>query len=314
METKDERAITTDDVLGRLERRGLRVTRSMLAQDVRADYLPAPTLAPRGPRQGVGRHWPQWAVWRAVYLYRLRKRGVQGDLLRMLLYLRDGWGWEQVQPLCLTGLEKALRAQGRGITSRVRRPAPTPTNLDFLADKLAADESTSPTLARFIWGMGLFGQPLPDGSLLPFFEAFRTEFGVGSAEHGRVVEQHLAHSGLTWARVLDLVRAADATQADAARRWFLASMRSFRGVYHGYLQLHGHRGQSANPLTLCGLPRVSVQETFRSLPGRPTAAQLLAAQLGVFLMFEELGLPNDGVPSDAPEGRPGASSAEAWGA
>lgn len=287
MDARDEATITTDELLGRLGRRGLRVTRTMLAQDVRAGHLPPLTKAPRGPRQGIGRLWEPWAVRRALYLYRLRKRGTQGDLLRVLLFLHDGRGWDAVKPICLLGLTKLVRIQGRAVTGRLRHP--TPTNLDFLAEEFAAGEFASSEVARFVWGLGFFGQPLPGGSLLPLFEALRSVLGVGYAgDEIEAGERMLARLGLSWEGALALVEAADAAQAAAARRQFLASVRHWRGVYQAYLQQHGHRGQSTNPLTLCGRPGGDLQAAFRSLPGRPTPAQLLAALLVPFLVLEGL--------------------------
>lgn len=287
MDAKGEVTITSDELLGRLERRGLRVTRTMLAHDVRAGYLPAPSKAPRGPRRGIGRLWQPWAVRRAIYLYRLRRRGAQGDPLRVLLFLHDGWGWEAVKPICLAGLAKVVRIQGRAVTGRLRHP--TPTNLNLLAEDFAEREFASPAVARFVWGMGFFGQPLPGSSLLPLFEALHAVLGVGYAgEEVEAGERMLARLGLSWEGALALVEATDAARADAARRQFRAAVRRWRGVYHAYLQQHGHRGRSTNPLTLCGQPSGELQAAARSLPGRPTPAQLLAALLVPFLVLDGL--------------------------
>ncbi len=287
MDVRDEATITTDALLGRLGRRGLRVTRTMLAQDVRAGYLPPPTKAPRGPRRGIGRLWEPWAVRRAIYLYRLRRRGVQGDLLRVLLFFHDGRGWEAVRPVCLAGLAKLVRVQASPVARRLRRA--TPTNVDLFADEFAAGVFTSPAVARFVWGVGLFGRPLAGGSLLPFSEAFRTTLDADTSdEQDWAAERLVAASGLTWDRALATVEATDAAGADAARREFLAWVRWFRGLYHAYLQGHGHRGRSSNPLTLFGCPPEQLHALCRSLPGRPTPAQLLAVLLVPFLVLEGL--------------------------
>jgi hypothetical protein len=285
METTEGEPITTDALLERLAAVGLHVTRNMLAQDVRAGYLPKLGMTPRGPRGGIGRSWAPWAARRAIYLYRLRQRGAQGDLLRVLLFLQDGWGWEGVKPICLAGLGKVIGMQASPVRRRLRRV--TPTGLDFLGDEFAEGVFQSPAVARFVWGMGLFGQPLPGGSLLPFSAAFRTTLGADiSDEQDRAAERLVAGSGLTWDRAVVLVEAADAAQADAARRQLLGWTRWFRGVYHAYLAQRGIHGQSSNPLTLFGCPPAQLRALCRSLPGRPTPAQLLATLLVPFLALE----------------------------
>lgn len=285
MDARGGEPITTNELLERLGRRGLRVTRTMLAQDVRAGYLPAPEMDPRGPRGGIGRQRASWSVQRATYLYRLRRRGAQGHLLRVLLFLRDGRGWEAVKPICLAGLTKLARMQGRRVTGRLRRV--TPTNLDVLTEEFAAGEFASPAVARFVWGMGFFGRPLPGGSLQPLIEAFRTTYGLGSASAlDRSAEGLVANLGLSWAGMLVAVEAADPAQADAARQQLLAGLRWFRRLQQAYQAAHGVRGRSTNPLTLFGCPPEQLHALCRSLPGRPTPAQLLAALLGPFVVLE----------------------------
>lgn len=287
METTEGEPITTDALLERLAVVGLHVNRNMLAQDVRAGYLPTPEMEPRGPGGGIGRSWAPWAARRAIYLYRLRGRGARGDLLRVLLFFRDRWGWEEVKPICLTGLGKVIAMQASPIRRRLRRV--TPTGLEFLVDEFAEGMFNSPAVARFVWGMGLFGRPLPGGSLLPVSEAFRTTLGAGIAgEQDRAAERLVVGSGLTWDRARALVETADAPQADAARQQLLGSVRWFRGVYHVYLAQRGIRSQSSNPLTLFGCPPQQLHALCRSLPGRPTPAQLLAALLVPFLVLEGL--------------------------
>ncbi len=276
--------LTTEELLGRLERRGLGVTRNMLGQDVKAGYLPELVMDPRGPSGGIGRWWEPWAAERAVYLYRLRRRGGSGDLLRVLLFLRDGRGWEDVKPICLTGLGKLIGAQGRRVTGRLR--SPSPRALHHLVEDFAEGEFASEQVARFVWGIGFFGLPLPGGSLRPLLDTFRTVYELEAApEVDHAAEQLVARVGRSWPDVLAMVEASDETEADAARHQLLSFFQWFRGRQHAYLVRHGQRGWSANPVTLFGCPPDRLHALCRSLPGRPTPAQLLASWLGPMFLF-----------------------------
>lgn len=155
---------TTLEMLERLDRYGLGVTANMLGQDVKAGYLPKLTPDPRGPGRGIGRSWEPWTLERAVYLYRLRRRGASGSVLRLLLFFRDGWGWESVKPVCLEGFRKLVEAEQIPLnrTTRVLNPRSVNSVLEDAAEKADFKHEEVP---RFSWGMGLFGKPLPGASL-----------------------------------------------------------------------------------------------------------------------------------------------------
>ena len=162
--------ITTSELLDRLGNRGLAVTEQMLDNDVRNGFLP-------------GRPWGDWVLVRATRLYRLRRLGLRGDVLRLLLFLHDGYGWNGVKPVVLKGLQKLNRATQVGIRETVRNP--TPQSLAFNAAE-AADRQRQHLLNRLgkpksdpvqvrettmglhLGGQGLFGKPLPQGSLETF--------------------------------------------------------------------------------------------------------------------------------------------------
>jgi hypothetical protein len=278
----DRPGITTDELLRRLHSRGLEVTRNMLGQDVKAGYLPLLVMEPRG-REGIGRFWLPFAAERAVYLYRLRRRGVQGDLLRVLLFLRDGWGWEQVRPICERGLQKVLAAQAAPVRQHLRTV--TPKNLSFTLDDAAAGLFQSNALPAFIWGMNFFGEPLPGGSLQPLFAAFRNVYDSDVPESAALeAERVVRDSGLTNERLLATIQAADAVQADRAWQRFQDLLRWIRSLQHAVLIDRGAKGFSSNPLTLCGRSRVELQEMGRSLPGRITPAQMLASFFALCLI------------------------------
>lgn len=272
---KPDTYFTTDHLLARLHARGLKVTRNMLGQDVKSGYLPPLIKDPRG-RRGIGRFWPPFAVERAIYLYRLRRRGVTGNLLRVLLFLRDGWGWAQVRPICEQGVRKVLAAQASPVRRHLRTV--TPASLDFIIEDAAESVLQSDELARFIWGMNFFGQPLPGGSLQPFFSAFRSIYGQDlSPDVESEAERRIRASGLNNAQLFTIIQSADAAQVERARYSFHLFLRWLRQRQHAVLLASGEHGGSSNPLTLFGRSRGELQEMGRSLPGRPTPAQLLAS-------------------------------------
>ncbi len=114
--------ITTDNLLRMLGKISLRVTPNQLWQDVKKGYLPPSEKWGQGLGSGVIGVWDDLSVRRAVYLYRLRKRGLSGPLLRMLLFLNDGWGWKHVRPICLTGIKKIVRIEQSPINRLYRNP------------------------------------------------------------------------------------------------------------------------------------------------------------------------------------------------
>lgn len=283
MTTYDGPGITTNELLRRLHARGLEVTSNMLGQDVKAGYLPPLEMEPRGFSAGIGRLWPPFSAERAVYLYRLRRRGAQGDLLRVLLFLRDGWGWEQVRPICERGMQKVLVAQTAPVRRHLRTV--TPRNLSFITEDAAEGLFQSNTLPAFVWGMNFFGEPLPGRSLQPFFAAFRTAYGHDVPESVDLeAEQLVRDSGLSNERLMATIHSADVEQVERARQRFGQLLRWLRSLQHALLINSGKPGNSSNPLTLCGRSKVELQEMGRSLPGRITPAQMLASFFALSLI------------------------------
>lgn len=286
MAMHDGSGITTNELLRRLHARGLEVTRNMLGQDVQAGYLPSLLMDPRG-RGGIGRFWSPFAAERAVYLYRLRRRGVQGDLLRVLLFLRDGWGWEGVRPICERGMQKVLAAQTSPVRKHLRTV--TPESLSFITEDAAEGMFQSNVLARFVWGMNFFGQPSLGGSLQPFLAVFRTVYDLDVPESVDLeAEQLVRDSGLSNERLMATIQSADAEQVERARLRFGHLLRWFRSLQQAFLTNSGERGFSSNPLTLCGKSKVELQEMGRSLPGRITPSQMLASVFALCLIETQM--------------------------
>src|SRR4051794_26911641 len=85
--------VQTDGLAAKLRALGYKVSQELLWLDIHKGWL-SPSM-PEHSRSGKGRtaQWSPPAVRRAVYMARLRKRGVNGRVLPLLLWMRDGWGW-----------------------------------------------------------------------------------------------------------------------------------------------------------------------------------------------------------------------------
>lgn len=77
------------------------VTREKLAYDCRWGYLPHPQADVHDSGRGRAGWYPAFTLPRAKYLYRLRKRGCEARTIRILLFLRDAWGWEWIREDCI---------------------------------------------------------------------------------------------------------------------------------------------------------------------------------------------------------------------
>lgn len=285
--------ITTDELLGALHRRGLAVTSNMLGQDVKAGYLPPLLKEPRGPSRGIGRLWTPLAAERAIYLYRLRRRGAKGPVLRLLLFLRDGWDWEGIKPVCQEGLAKCIAIERSPLARKLRER--TPEAVDFVISDVTEGVFVHGEIPRFSWGIGLFGRPLPGGSLQALFGAIAQVYGSQvPPEMVRTVELLIGKANLTWDRGLRILAEADALLAEIARQEFKAQLVRMRHAQWQLLQRHGIKDVPASPLSLGGMPPDTVQTILRQLPHRPTAGQLLGASFAMTLVsvqaLRELGI------------------------
>lgn len=286
--------ITTDKLLKKLTDIGLTVSQNMLAQDVKKGYLPSPEKSGRGPRQGVGGLWNELAVRRAVYLYRLRSRKVTGDLLRVILFLKDGWGWSEVKQICLAGLQKMILVQSSPVRKHLRKP--TPSNVEFCFDEIAEETDTNPKTEAFILGMGLFGKPIAGGSLQHLFSTFQPFFIPDGNSKGKdffktlttLTEQFIVELGFTWEDLVKLVKTADDAVANKARLHLHQQRREFRQMLRKHNTLNGIHNGSTNFLTFCGQSEKSLKAVFRTIPQRITVAQLLGSCLVPAIALERI--------------------------
>ena len=282
--------MTTGDLRERLAHRGLVVTEQMLDNDVHDNYLPK-------------RPWDAWVLPRATRLYRLRRLGIRGQVLRLLLFLRDGYGWADVKPVTLKGLQKLNRATEVGIRETVRNP--TPQSLAFsaaeaadaqrrhLLNRMGKPESdpmqVRETTMSFIWGLGLFGKPLPQGSLKtfePLAHLFHPEASDDDVTTGiNIFEEALKFAGLTWEDYETLVEQCDEACAKEAARDVWSTLLMLRRKVHESVRIHGDPLRSSNPLTLFGdwgSPQAT--EFWKSFPERITPAQMLGVLLATSII------------------------------
>lgn len=287
-----EGVIPTSEVLARLRRAGLPVKVNMLKKDTEDGYLP------HLPREHVGRRealWEPWAVRRALYLYRLRHRlghrGIRGDLLRVLLFLRDGWGWDRVQPLCLKGARKVFGGQLRLVPRHLK--AVTRKGLASAMDDIAPEAGLSLPAALFVYGLAVFGQPLEKASLEDVMLVTHHALQLGELNQDTVAameraERLTAESGMSCEALLKAVEAADRDRADLARRMLLGQLRIYRQVLHSSAHRGGLQFRSTNLLAFLGAPTDAIERQLRAMYGRPTRAQLAAALLAPFIFVTRL--------------------------
>lgn len=170
----DEREIrdnvNTDETLMRLA--DWDVTREHLAYDVRHHYLPPPDSDIHESGRGRGGRYKPFAVRRARMLCRLRKLKCDPRTIRLVLFLKDGWGWEYIRDDCLTSTAKVVGLSLNGL----KRYAPSGDVDDFAVDNiiehqyqamLSKVDNPSPDLkptsqetTRFVLGTFGTGEPI----------------------------------------------------------------------------------------------------------------------------------------------------------
>lgn len=290
--------LTTSKVLALLKKRGLSVSVNMIRQDIVDKYLPPPIWNRLSPNE-EGR-WEDWAYRRAVYLYRLRKRGVSGELLKVLLFYRDGWGWDNVQPICLAGVEKMVKLNAIPVKTHLRNP--NPQSIAFVEPDILGDSSLEKRglllkkrLARFVWGVGFFGRSLAGGTIMEFHNTIRPLFtskGDSLEKNdafyigmGLIAKAMIQDLGLSWEKITQLVKMADSQIANNARLSFRDHQRYLRDNFHAYFRNQSIKSQSTNLKTLFGSSKNDLASVLRSLPQRITQAQLLASCLAPFIVM-----------------------------
>lgn len=286
----EERGVSTEEVQRHLQRSGLRVTRTMLDNDVHDDYLPP-------------RPWPVWVLRRAERLYRLRARGLKGDVLRLLLFARDGKQWESIAPVVVAGFKRCTKSMQVGIKDTVRNPTSKAMEtllpevverhhehlIERIGPERAAGVKTQPSTMAFAWGMGLFGKPLEGGSLIsmePLMRAMNPQWDAETTTASReLTEETFAALGLTWEKQISILESVDEAKAAAALPTLWRYIRDQRTFVHRLAVKDGKQKHCTNPLSIFGYFEQSKNDGFwDNMPERLTPAQALGAQIGIVVI------------------------------
>lgn len=299
--------ITTRDLVEGLRRLGLDVSEKQLANDTADRFLPPRRLGP--VREGRGRTglWEPWMVHRAERLYRLRRHKdadgqplVYGDTLRILLFIRDGWGWApDIRELALTAYDKCLAANLAPVRRYVRGE-PDREKIEFALD---AHDVTLVPAERYATGMAAVGQPLEGGSLKGVFRAaqaiglasFPPSFvklfaplGIhDSVDLAATLSTSFSGGGHEMIKsLLENLSDRDAHDGVPAFIGYITRMR--RGV-HAAAIAEGKKGQPTSPLSCFGFTQRRLEREFRAMkmPQRVTPAQWLALMIGVSVISDQ---------------------------
>jgi hypothetical protein len=294
---------TTREVLDRLQRLGLSVTTTMIADDTREHYLPERETAHLG-RDGASGMWEPWMERRAERLYRLRAlnrqkhRGPSGNVLRLLLFIADGWGWDTVKKTCMEGYRIFVRGSMRGASNRLRRRPLTLESLQDAAYEIAEDQyrPEDPNQAqidrvKMTIGLLKFGMA-PDtkmGTIERFMDAF-TPPGTDPQQ----IQEYKALAPLGWtlmgaseSEALDILERGISNVLAERATWRLRHLiwivrSGFRRKFTGR---ENDRRFQTNPLTFFGFAaHFRFNEAFRRMPIRCTPAQVLGGHVAHLLV------------------------------
>jgi hypothetical protein len=239
---------------------------------------------------------------RAERLYRLRAlarrsgRGPSGDVLRLLLFFRDAWGWEFVKARCIEGYRIMVRQATRGVANRTRKKRLDPDMLRLIAEDIAIDQyrpqiPTQAQIDRVKMTIGLvqFGCA-PDNALGTISDVLDV-FAQGDVEPAELAEWKTLMplmgglADLSEGNLIELVDCVDdETLAEAVsdfRQNIFFIRRAFRRKF----------GKSAegttlhtNPFTFFGFAsQPEFAQVFRKIPIRMTPAQLLGGNFATAL-------------------------------
>jgi hypothetical protein len=297
---------TTGELLRWLQRLGLSATSTQLANDCRDGFLPPAPIDAIGEGRGRSTMWESWMVRRAERLYRLRKRKdasgrplVYGDTLRLLLFIRDGWGWSGwIREICVKGFDKSVAAT----LAPVRRYVRGPLDRETAEDAVETHEIPLTPAERHSVGLLASGEPLEGASLEGVYRA--TDFaGLTTPLPDRFVRflQPLGiHDGASFGATLfrgfsgDALRTMLSNLSDDDARRAVARLTDFyrplRAFVHRASVAENKRNQSTNPFSMFGQTQREVEKSFREggAPQRITPAQMLATFLGVQILGDTL--------------------------
>jgi hypothetical protein len=289
------------------------VTQARLKNDVSRHFLPPPRTVPsEDGRSRVG-YWNAVAVTRVKRLYRLRRRGVEGEVLRLLLFLADGWGWEHVRDTCRTGVDRATSMSLSGLGQYVRKRQPDGFAIEnirkhqheplvrALGDVDGLKETSEP-MTRFYLGVLKDGVPLEGGSarslMEPMLQSFVPEASPDDASFAAMMFDVIATLlDLRAERLVQRVEAAGAHDVECGRLGLRSVLRDLRRIARRAAGPDA-RGTSCNLLGVGGHAR-ELGEHLAASPGRVTLAQVLGYCVGMHVAlrvaFRELAASFEGL-------------------
>lgn len=317
--------LTTGELIAKLRQLGFDVTDSRIANDTRDGFLPErePTTVRGRGRSGL---WEPWMVARAKRLYRLRSRHdevgrplVSGDVLRLLLFLRDGWGWDHgIKDVCLAGFNKGVKSTLAPITRYARKLDkpnvegalmahedefdPTETERAAIGTLLHGEPLSGGSFEKvqdFVWDAGLADGLAPIASAIgPLSGALglTTENGV-PLNAQRFLGDLLFSSfstmnsgrGLTADAMRGLIESAEPKAIEESRMSLLRFLGAIRTHIRRSALREGYgKSYSTNILTLCGHTQREIESVFRQskIPQRMTPAQALGSLVACSVMTQ----------------------------
>lgn len=236
---------------------------------------------------------------RAERLYRLRAldrrsgRGPSGTVLRLFLFLVDGWGWEHVRETCVQGYRIAVQHAMRGAKNRLRGKPLTLQNIRTAADDIAEQQykpqdPNQAQIDRVKMTLGLVGLGVAPDDRMGTMEWITADL-VPEADPN-MLAAHKQLGPLLWSMVaVNESEAIAILQRDFPQELIqraLCNGREFRWRVRalfrrkaGTQRVNGKR-PSLNPLTFFGAATDHrFHKMLRQMPIRATPAQYLGGQL-----------------------------------
>jgi len=243
--------------------------------------------------------WSAKAVRRAKRLYRLRRLGADGDTLRLLLFLADGWGWEDIKDTCLKGLERILALSLIGVAKYETAKGP----LDFYVEDIAEmqhktllrkvpDTTMGPTSTEttgFAVGLLRDGVPLEGGSAnriaVPLAKAAWP--GIDDSTASMLASFFGLFSTLLDLRAARLVERLTSASPEQVEQGRISTLQNVRCIRVLIRNLAGKEANGRmNILTGFGYAREMISVDFSSGDIRLSPKFMLGGLIGQFIAFD----------------------------
>jgi len=236
------------------------------------------------------------SVRRARRTARLRKRGVNGHVLPLLLFLEDGWGWDAILPDVQAAVTKSAAVDRRHMNQPKRIQSE-----DDLLDKAEDVEEyyghphfdEIRGMRKWIHSQTWFGETKGDGSPVEFMvNALPEMLGVPVSPQAKEEAQSQAEELVAAREALTLaapepeigawLATLDTVTVERGRLMFWTMVRVSR------LQRRRNHLPGSNPLTLCGESPQAIASYLRESKGRFTAAQMLATIIAQAMLMASI--------------------------